>query len=250
MIAYRMDMVMLSLMKGDAAVGFYSAAYKLIDALSFIPMAFSTALFPVLSQLHISAQDSLKLAYQKSFKYLLLVGLPIAVATTFVADRIIVGIYSAGFSEATSVLRILIWGIPFSFLNWLLWTMLVATNRQGLLTRVTLISMVLNVVGNLLLIPKYSYTGASIATVATIALACTLYLYSVSRLVCRVEFRRLISKPAIACGVMAGAAIILQRLNLFVMLPAAAVIYLGILYITKYISSEDIALLRQMVRTK
>jgi O-antigen/teichoic acid export membrane protein len=91
---------MLSLMKGDAAVGLYSAAYQLINALGFIPVAFTAALLPVLSRLHITGQDSLRFAYQKSFKYLLLVALPIAVATTLVADRIILGIYSSGFSEA------------------------------------------------------------------------------------------------------------------------------------------------------
>jgi O-antigen/teichoic acid export membrane protein len=203
-----------------------------------------------LSQLHISGQDSLRFAYQKSFKYLLLVGLPIAVGTTLVADRIIVGIYSSGFSEAAAALRILIWATPFSFLGWLLWTMLVSMNRQDLMARLNFLAMVINVIGNLILIPKYSYAGASIATAVTNAVGCVLSVYFVSRLGCRVEFRRLIVKPAIACGVMAGCLILLRHLNLFLVVPVAAIIYLGILYITNYISKEDIALVKQALRTK
>jgi len=245
-IAYRIDMVMLSQMKGDAAVGLYSAAYTLINALGFIPVAFTVALYPVLSQLHISAQDSLRFAYQKSFKYLLLVGLPIAVATTLVADRIILGIYSGGFSEAAAALRILIWTAPFNFLNMLLVTMVISINRQDLITRVALLSMVLNVIGNLILIPKYSYTGASIATAVTGALAFALYLYFVSRLVCRVELHRLIVKPAIACGVMAGSLILLQHLNLFLVVPIAAIIYLAVLFLLRTFTREDFDLLRQI----
>lgn len=245
-IAYRIDTVMLSLMKGDAAVGLYSAAYQLINALGFIPVAFTAALLPVLSRLHITGQDSLRFAYQKSFKYLLLVALPIAVATMLVADRIILGIYSSGFSEAAAALRILIWGIPFSFINSLLVTIVVSINRQDLITRVAFLSMVLNVIGNLLLIPKYSYTGASISTVVTGALGCALYLYFVSRLVCRVELHRLIVKLAIACGVMAGSLILLQHLNLFLVVPIAAIIYLAVLLLLKTFTREDFDLLRQM----
>jgi len=245
-ISYRIDMVMLSLMKGDAAVGLYSAAYRLIETLGFIPMAFTGALYPVLSQLHISAQDSLKFAYQKSFQYLLLIGLPLAVGTTLIADRVIIGIYSAEFSGAASALRILVWVTPFSFLSWLLVTMLISINRQGLMSRVTFLGMVLNVIGNLILIPRYSYTGASIATVATAALACALYLYFTSRLVCRVELRRLVIKPVVACGVMAGSVILLQHLNLFLVIPVAIVIYFGVLFLLRTFSREDLDLLRQM----
>lgn len=246
-IAYRIDMVMLSAMKGDAAVGLYSAAYRLVEALGFIPLAFTTALFPVLSRLHISSQDSLKFAYQKSFKYLLLVVLPIAVATTLVADRVILGIYSSGFSGSEVALRILVWAAPFTFLNLLLATTVISINRQDLITRVAGLSMVLNVIGNLLLIPKYGYAGASIATVVTGALACALYLYFVSRLVCRVEFHKLIIKPAVACGVMAGSLILLRHLNLFLVVPVAAIIYLAVLFLLKTFTREDWNLFNQIV---
>ncbi len=248
-IAYRIDTVMLSVMKGDAAVGLYSAAYRLIEALGFIPVALTNALFPVLSQFHVSSQESLKFAYEKSFKYLLIVGLPIAVATTLVAGRIIVGIYSSEFSGAASALRILIWGTPFSFLNPLLGTTLISINKQNLITRVTFSAMVLNVVGNLILIPRYSYSGASIATIVTNGLACAMYLYFVSRFVCRLKFHTLIVKPVIACGVMAASLILLQHLSLFIVVPIAAVIYLAVLFLLKTFSREDFNLLRQMTRT-
>jgi len=250
MIAYRIDMVMLSLMKGDAAVGLYSAAYKLIDALGFIPMAFSTALFPVLSQLHVSAQDSLKFAYQKAFKYLLIVGLPIAVGTTLVADRIIVGIYSINFSEATSVLRILIWAGALNFLNWLLWTMLTSINKQHVITRVTFLSMSFNIIANLILIPKYSYNGAAIATTMTYGAACGLYLHFVSKFVCKVESHKLITKPAIASAAVAASLIVLQRLSLFLLVPIAGMIYFVVLILLRDLTSEDLRLLKQVRRMR
>lgn len=43
---------------------------------------------------------------------------------------------------------------------------------------------------------------------------------------------------------------VFKHLNLFLVVPVVAIIYFGIIYITKYISSEDIALVKQALRTK
>jgi len=61
-IYYRIDIVMLSAMKGDIVVGWYNAAYNLIFGLMFIQGSFNTAIFPVLSRLSatsMGAQDYL-----------------------------------------------------------------------------------------------------------------------------------------------------------------------------------------------
>lgn len=67
---YRMDTVMLSLMKGDVVVGWYNAAFGLVESLLFVSTAICTALFPVLSRLYGDSRESFQQAYQKSFKFL------------------------------------------------------------------------------------------------------------------------------------------------------------------------------------
>ena len=46
-IYFRVDIVMLSFMKGDAVTGWYSAAYKLMDIINFIPFLVITYLLPL-----------------------------------------------------------------------------------------------------------------------------------------------------------------------------------------------------------
>jgi O-antigen/teichoic acid export membrane protein len=106
--------------------------------------------------------------------------------------------------------------------------------------------MILNVVGNLLLIPKYGCVGASIATVATVALGNALNLHFVSKLVCRAESYTVIVRPAVACALLAGSLILLQHLNLFLAVPIAAMIYVAVLVLLKTFAREDLDLFKQI----
>ncbi|MBU4492079.1 MAG: flippase, partial [Euryarchaeota archaeon] len=54
MIFYWIDSVMLSLMKGDAVVGWYNVAYRMVLVLLFIPQSFIAAIYPVTSRFHVT----------------------------------------------------------------------------------------------------------------------------------------------------------------------------------------------------
>ncbi|MCE7699712.1 MAG: flippase, partial [Methanobacterium paludis] len=99
-IYFRIDMVLLSILKGSSAVGIYSASYRLMDFLTFIPVVFTSSILPVLSRFYLSSENSLKVSYKLSFKYLFIIGLPIAVGITILANNIILLIYTAAFTES------------------------------------------------------------------------------------------------------------------------------------------------------
>ncbi len=80
-IAFRVDTVLLGILQGNIAVGWYSAGFRLIDFLLFIPVVYSGAIFPVLAKFHVSSTELLKILYEKSFKYLLIVSIPIVAGT-------------------------------------------------------------------------------------------------------------------------------------------------------------------------
>ena len=66
---------MLWIMVGNSAVGIYNAAYKLIFVLMFIPSVFVVSLFPVMSKHFESAKDFVKMEYEKSVKYIFVIGM-------------------------------------------------------------------------------------------------------------------------------------------------------------------------------
>src|SRR5665647_695088 len=67
LIYYKISTLLLSFIQGDAATGWFNAAYTMAFSLTFVPAAFMGALFPVISTLHISSRDLTRTIYNESF---------------------------------------------------------------------------------------------------------------------------------------------------------------------------------------
>ena len=167
MIYTYIDSVMLSLIQGNEVVGWYNAAYRLILVFLFIPTVVNMAIFPVMSRFFLSSKDSLELIYEKYFKYMIILGVPLGFGTTILADKIILLIFGAGYSQSIIALQILIWTIVFTFAGAAFVQLLQSVNKQLLITKISGICVVFNIVINLILIPKFSYIGPSISTLIT-----------------------------------------------------------------------------------
>lgn len=243
----QIDSVMLSVMKGDEAVGWYNAAYRMMTSLSFIPVAFIGATFPVMSRLYTSSRESLVFAYKTSFKYLFFIALPLAVGTTIMADHFIYFFYGDGFANSVLSLQILIWTEALIFLNLLFGSMLYSINRQNTGVFIAGASAILNVVLNLILIPSYSYAGAAAATVATELLVLILCLYIVYRYEGVIPNWRGLGKAAISSALM-GIFLLLFNLSWFVAIPLAVFTYFSSLYLIRGFDESDMNILRQVFR--
>ena len=249
-IAFKIDIIMLSMMKGDVVVGWYSAAYKLIEVSMFIPAAFVGSIYPVLSNFHISSQESLKLTYQKSFKYLSIVGLPIAVGTTILADKIILIIYQSEFAQSIIALQILIWVIPIIFLTYLFGTMLSSINKQIISMKIIFIATIANIGLNLLLIPRYSYVGASMATVITELIPLILCFYFISKFIYKIQIHKVFAKPIIASITMGSFILFFNNMNLFLLICISTILYFGILILLRTFSKEEFNLFKEVLNIK
>jgi len=247
-IYFRIDTVMLSLMKGNEVVGWYNAAYRLIFVLMLIPTALVGSVFPVISRLYISSKDSMRLAFERSFKYLLIIGLPIAVGTTILADKIILLIYGEEFVPSIIALQILIWVALLMFLTYLLGNTLGAINRQPIVLKVAGINAGVNVFLNILLIPRFSYIGASIATVATETVGFVLLLYFTSKYIYKLPLHKYIIRPILASLAMSGLLLYLKGTTLLLLIPATAILYFGVLYFLDTFSVQDADLFKRILR--
>ena len=173
-VFFRIDVVMISLIQGTTPIGFYSVAYTLSEAALVIPSVLITALFPALSKLHQDAIQSFRDACAQAIKYLLYLAVPIAFFVTLWARPIVSLLFGATFDPAVPALQILIWSAPIYYVSMVLGIALVVANLQKLNMELTFLAIVVNVSLNVFLIPKYSYIGASFATV--VALGCVLPL--------------------------------------------------------------------------
>ena len=165
---FKVDVPILKVFTTFVAVGIYSAAYKYLEAVVFVPQTIMDPIFPALSQLAHAGSDRLAGASTKVYKMLAVVGLPISLLMVVLAEPII-RYTIPGFEKAIPVLQVLAVGVFFLFVNNVFLYTLNAMGRQSDSTRLAVISLVVNVALNLVLIPSHNpyyggYMGAAWAT--------------------------------------------------------------------------------------
>jgi len=238
----RIGIILLSLMKDDTSVAMYNAAYNIIIGLAVIPWSFLSAVFPVMSRFFVAHNMAFKKVYKTTFKYMLMLVLPISIILTFEANKIIFILYGEDYANSVASLQILAWGGLFLFLNNTSGITINAINRQKINTLIIAVGVILNITLNYLLIPSLNYVGASITLVATEAFIalCGIYYLSRQNYTLSVEDT---TKIVVSCLPLI---IFIWKINtnLILGLVIALGSYIVSLFVFKGISMEDIQLLR------
>jgi O-antigen/teichoic acid export membrane protein len=243
------DSIMLSFMQGDQAVGLYNAAYRIVLLLLFIPAVINTAIFPVMSRLYGSSTESLKMIVEKYFKYMILIGVPLGVGITLLANQIIILIFGQAFLESAPALQILIWATVFTFGNAAFVQLFQSTDKQLLLTKLTFIGMVINVTLNFILIPKYSYIAASFNTLITEFTILVLVLVFAHRMGYITHGKRLFNdsiKIVVASIIMGMFIWIFNDINLILLVLSSIVLYLFVLFVIKALDNDDVKIMKNI----
>ncbi|WP_414468849.1 flippase [Methanobacterium sp. ACI-7] len=253
MIYTYIDSVMLSLIQNNEVVGWYNGAYRLTLILLFIPNVINLAIFPKMAQYYDSNKNSLNLMYQRYFKYMIVLGIPTGFLITILADRIILLILGTGFLQSIVALQILIWTIVFTFAGAAFVQLLQSINKQVIITKISGICVIINIILNLILIPKYSYIGASYATLITEIILVGYVIYSSYKLGYGIEYKLVINdlfKVLLATFVMSLFIWYFKSLNLFLLIVIGVLLYFVILYIIRGMDEIDVSIFKQIINIK
>ncbi len=166
-LSNRIDVLMLSWMKGDVEVGYYSAAFRLVLPLSFIPVSLIVSLLPVMSKLYSEKDENLKKIYQFSLNVMLFISIPLSVIIFSTSQQIINVIYSSRYFPSEPGLKILVVSQIFLFLNVIMTHLVISIGKQYKGLYVVIGMVIINIIFNIFLIPRYGLVGASISTVFT-----------------------------------------------------------------------------------
>jgi O-antigen/teichoic acid export membrane protein len=251
-IFYWIDTVMLSFMKGDEIVGLYNVSYRLIMMLLILPSIINVTIFPAMSKFSISSSNSLNFIFRKYFKYMCIIGVPLCVGTVLLADEIIQSLYGTGYQDSATALQILIWSTLFIFVSSPFYRLLEASNKQMITTKITGICMLENVILNLIIIPKYSYIGASATTVTTELTSLFLGILICSKIGYSISKNNLLDliKVIVASFSMGFMVIQFKELNLFVLVAFSILFYFVTLYLLKGFDTEDHVLFKELTSPK
>ena len=168
---YRIDVVMLERMLpfrvGANEAGIYASAYRLLDASNMIPLLFAGLLLPIFSRM-IKLKENVEELVRLSVSLLVIPAMVVASCCYFYSYELMDLLYSGDhIEESSAVFRILIaCFIPISA-TYIFGTLLTANGNLKQLNIMAGIGMLINVVLNVILIPKFSSLGAAMSAIVT-----------------------------------------------------------------------------------
>jgi O-antigen/teichoic acid export membrane protein len=160
----RIDQIFIKNMLGANSVGIYSAAVTVAEVWYFIPGILISSFFPAI----INAKKTSKEVYNarlKKLSYLLIfIAVVISIAVTILAPFLMQLIYGSAFAGGSIILQIYVWATIGTFLGYLADNYSMTENHKRAMIFRTFVPMVINIILNILWIPKYGIVGSAYAT--------------------------------------------------------------------------------------
>ena len=190
MLLFYIDLWAVKRYLNDSVSGYYYSASVIAKIPYYLFLGLSTSLLPILSdqlskQLIVDAKKSI----QQALRFFLILAVPIGFLVSLYSKELIVLLFSSEYEPAGLILSILIWGMTFLAMLFMLTTIINADNRPTVSFILAFGAVVLDVILNVVLVPQFGAIGAALATsIATGAsvIAASIYVY--------LKFRVLLNK--------------------------------------------------------
>lgn len=158
------DVILLGKFVDFSAVAFYSIAVKLTMIISIVLASVNAVFAPKISELFSLGDDlNLKANIKKATRLIFVLTLPAIVFITVFSNKIL-AFFGDEYIIAQTALYILIIGQVVNAFCGSVGTYMNMTGKQNALQIFLIIALFINVILNWILIPKYSFNGAAIAT--------------------------------------------------------------------------------------
>lgn len=254
-IYYRIDTVMISMFTTESVVGWYGGAYRFFDVVMFLPSIFTTVIFPIFSRLQ-SEQEELSDTFQRSLRYMILSGLPMAICFFLFAEDIVRLFYGLEeYGPSVLLLQVFAPGIILVYIDFIMGSTIMATDKQRMLAWVGFTAILLNIGLNYLTIPyaQELWANGGIGAALTTIITELFIMIAVFTLLPGKYFRGFkISLPlrSIASGILMVTVIWgLDALNVFWMVRAVVglLVYLGCSVMFKVITRNELYFFKEFL---
>jgi O-antigen/teichoic acid export membrane protein len=160
------DTLVLAAVATKAAVGIYETAWKLSVVPLLAAQVVGVALAPSVTRWHEDGDtERIEAAFGEALTFALSLVVPALVGAYLLGDQILLALY--GFGSGGAVFLWLLVGQVAQAVKNVTQNTLFGIDRPETVFWTNLLTLVANVVGNLLLVPEYGMLGAATATVAT-----------------------------------------------------------------------------------
>ncbi len=241
---FKLDTILLSVLRPATDVGVYNVAYKIMENLIFFPAMLAGLIIPLLSKYLLSDRKKFDLIASKTFKVFLIIVAPIAVGTFFLAEDIILIVSGPAFLASAAVLRVLIVSLAFIFFGHFFNMILLVSNAQRKLMWTLSFAALFNITLNLFLIPRFSSMGAAFASALTEGFVVLAGAF--------IAFRHIGYRPSAeglspiffaSCGMAIVLFLLHGRLSFLLLGLGAVLSYGALLWLCKGVTKEEVQII-------
>jgi O-antigen/teichoic acid export membrane protein len=235
------DILIIGWFKSASDVGIYSAALRIIQLLYIIPGILTLSLLPVFSNLAYKDNEKFRKILEQGMKILFLIALPLTIGGLTLSYPIMKFVFGNEYIPGASSFAVLALTIAVDFNAVILMNAIFAYNKQKYLSIYTGIGAFLNVLLDLILIPRFGILGSAWATFFA-QLISNIYLWQQMKKINYFQVLPHIKKPIFASILMGILAYILNLISIPVILNIfiAGTFYFAILYAIKEPAFQEI----------
>ncbi len=168
LIYYKADTLVLQYYRPQAEVGWYGAAYRMLEVLISIPFLYAGLLLPILSKAWSDRRlTDLSQLISRSLDVMILLTLPLVVGISRFGERTLIWISGPDFAEAGMLARVLVFAVASIYFNTVLSYAIVALQAQRKMLPLYAFTAVFTLSGYILLIPRFGALSAAWLTVVS-----------------------------------------------------------------------------------
>ncbi len=176
-IYMKIDQIMLKMMLGNEAVGFYSAALKISEVWYFIPISICSSIFPAIVESKNLEINSYYNRMVKLYSLMIYLAIIIAIVISLFSSQIIHILYGDLYKDSDTVLIVHVWACLPVFIGVASAQWLINENLQVYSFYSTMLGALINIGLNIILIPLYGIIGCAISTFVSYFMSAYLALF-------------------------------------------------------------------------
>lgn len=246
----RLDVILLSVFATQAVVGLYGAAYRMLEATLIVSTSLLGAFSAMFTYLDEHSEPSIRAVFGRAVKLSLVLLVPCAVPLAVLPGPVLGLFFGPGFEAGADALRLLAPTVVILGNVMLTGSLIASRLSPRLLLRCFALAFVVNVGGNLALVPSLGATGAALAMLLCEAVLGVVML--------RIAVRAVGAPPlleTVGAAVAGGAAMALLLAlvdgPLLLLLAAGGLVYaLVLVLVERSLAPEDLRVVGAMVRDR
>lgn len=235
------DILILGWFRNATEVGYYSAGNRIVQLFYLLPSILTVSALPALARFAVSDTKKMRILLEQILSFLFLIAIPLGIGGALLGKEIIVLIFGTEYAPASLSFRVLMLTLIIDFCALTLSNAIFSFDQQQKLIINTALGASINVLGDIILIPRFGMNGSAFATLAAQLVSMT-YLWHATYRLLPFSILPKLRGVLIATVGMALLVLLLQILHASVVISiiAGGACYLLLLYVQKDATLKEI----------